>query len=106
MAHRTTCTNWCKIDSFLPKLKSRLARIAQRIFSAPDADARRHGWQITITNDGLGRSYRDPRFDRLRACSACEGQGCYPRDTICSVCDGAGRIRLNPGVPQPGRGRP
>jgi hypothetical protein len=56
MPHRTTCTNCRKIDGFLPKLKSHLlARVAQRIFAAPDADARRHGWQITITNDGRGR---------------------------------------------------
>ncbi len=106
MAHRTTRTNCCKIDSLLRKLKSRLARIAQRIFAAPDADARRHGWQVTITNVGWGRSYRDPRFDRLLTCSACKGQGCYPGDTICSICDGTGRIVLDPAVSQPRRGLP
>jgi hypothetical protein len=106
MAHRTTRTNYCKIDSFLPKLKSRLAGIAQRIFAAPDADARLHGWQVTITNDGWGRSYRDPRFDRLLACSACKGQGCCPRDTTCPVCNGTGRIVLDPAVSEPGRGLP
>jgi hypothetical protein len=107
MAHRTTGTNCRKIDGFLTKLKSRLlARVALRIFAAPDADARQHGWQITITNDGLGRIYRDPRFDRLRTCPACKGHGRYPRDTICSTCDGTGRIVLDQGVPQPGRGQP
>jgi hypothetical protein len=96
MAHRTTCTNCCKTDGFLPKLKNRLARIAQGIFAAPDADARRHGWQVTSTRGGFDRQYRDPRFDRLRACSACKGQGYYSGDgTICSACHGTGRIVLD-----------
>ena len=56
MPHRTTCTNCHKIGGFLRKLKSHLlARVTLRVFAAPDADARRHGWQITVTNDGRGR---------------------------------------------------
>jgi hypothetical protein len=41
-------------------------RAGQRIFVHDDAVARRHGWQISQTHAGLGRQYRDPRFDLLK----------------------------------------
>lgn len=38
-----------------------------RLFAKNDAEARWHDWQITELSGGLGRSYRDPRFDALRS---------------------------------------
>lgn len=32
-------------------------------FAADDATARACGWQVKVKSGGLGRSYRDPRFD-------------------------------------------
>jgi DnaJ-class molecular chaperone len=96
MPHRSTHTDHRKIDTFLLKLKGPLAGIAQRVFAASDADARRHGWQVTITRGGFGRTYRDPRFDYLVECTACNGRGCKPGNTTCSPCHATGRIVLDP----------
>lgn len=96
MPHRSTHTNYFKIHGFLLWLKSRLSAIPQRVFAAADADARRYGWQVTVTRGGFGRTYRDPRFDYLVACTACSGPGCKSGDTTCSACHGTGRIVLDP----------
>lgn len=39
--------------------------IGRRLHAVPDAIASRLDWQVTPTQWGLGREYRDPRFDRL-----------------------------------------
>jgi hypothetical protein len=107
MPKRTTHSDHCKIFSFLLRLKSRLLAIKQQVFAVSDAHARQHGWQITVTRGGFGRTYRDPRFDYLAPCTACDGGGCNPRDATCSACHGTGRIVLDPAaVSQPRRGRP
>jgi hypothetical protein len=41
-------------------------RAGARLFAMNDQEAGWHGWQITETWGGLGRQYRDPRFDALR----------------------------------------
>lgn len=108
MSDRTTHSDHCKIYSFfLSRLKSRLSAITQQVFAVPDTHARRHGWQVTVTRGGFGRRYRDPRFDYLAPCAACNGRGCNPHGTTCSACHGTGRIVLDPAaVSQPRRGRP
>ena len=107
MPHRTTRSDHCKIFSFLLKLKTRLSTIAQQVFAVPDADARRHSWQITITHGGFGRRYRDPRFDYLAPCTACSGRGGNPRGITCPACGGTGRIVLDSAaVSRPRRGQP
>jgi hypothetical protein len=40
-------------------------RCGDRRFAANDTEAYWWGWQITKTHGGLGRSYRDIRFDTL-----------------------------------------
>jgi hypothetical protein len=42
-----------------------LRRFADRRFAMNDAEAYWRGWQITTTSGGLGRRYRDLRFDTL-----------------------------------------
>jgi hypothetical protein len=107
MSYRTTRSDHCKIYSFLLKLKSCLAAIAQQVFAGPDANARRHGWQIAVTHGGFGRRYRDARFDYLVPCIACNGRSRDPCGTTCPACGGTGRIVLDPvGVSRPGRGQP
>jgi hypothetical protein len=41
-------------------------RAGTRLFARNDEEASWHGWQVTETWGGLGRQYRDPRFDALR----------------------------------------
>ena len=66
-------------------------RIWDRLFAADDARARGYGWQITAQRGGLGRSYRDPRFDLLATCTECRGTGVDADDSPCWVCPGTGR---------------
>jgi hypothetical protein len=84
-----------------------LSAIGNKIFRADDRRARDQGWQIIPRRGGLSRVYRDPRFDRLLPCTACNGRGCNPRGTTCCACHGVGRIVLDPAaVSRPGRGQP
>jgi hypothetical protein len=41
-------------------------RTGTRLYAMNDQEAGWHGWQITETWGGLGRQYRDARFDLLR----------------------------------------
>src|SRR4030081_3579219 len=42
-----------------------LNAIGSKILQIDDRRPRYHGWQITPHRGGLGRTYRDPRFDPL-----------------------------------------
>jgi hypothetical protein len=70
-----------------------LRRWGERRFALNDTEAHWWGWQITKTLGGLGRRYRDIRFDRLAACLQCAGAGIWT-DTPCGPCLGTGRITL------------
>jgi hypothetical protein len=88
-------------------LLRRLGAIGSKIFREDDRRARDRGWQIIPRHGGLGRTYRDPRFDHLVGCAACNGNGCDPDGITCSGCHGTGRITLGPAaVSQLGRGQP
>ncbi len=63
-------------------------------FRKNDELARRHGWAVEIRQGGLGRGYRDPRFDTLAHCPACLGTGSNTADRLCQHCAGSGRITL------------
>ena len=41
-------------------------RAGRRLFTTNDSEASWHGWLVTETFCGLGRRYRDARFDALR----------------------------------------
>jgi hypothetical protein len=81
----------------LPELSARLAtcrrKLGDRLFAAHDAQARKNGWQIIPTNGGLGRCYRDPRFDSLATCPACPDAS-DQEDPPCQLCSGSGRVVL------------
>ena len=49
-------------------------RIGARLFLETDEEAYWHGWQVTQLHGGLGRGYRDPRFEARRAPAEPEGQ--------------------------------
>ena len=67
-------------------------RLGDHIFTWNDIDAYWRGWQIIRVHGGLGRRYRDPRFDALTACPQCQGGGSSARDTPCAPCLGTGRV--------------
>ena len=54
-------------DTFVAALAAWLADIlrreGERLFLTCDEEANWRGWEITPLYGGLGRSYRDPRFD-------------------------------------------
>ena len=70
-------------------------RICDRLFAADDARARGRGWQVTVQRGGLGRRYRDPRFDLLVTCTECHGAGVDADDRPCRRCPGTGRLVLD-----------
>jgi hypothetical protein len=66
-------------------------RLGDRLFAMNDAEAYWRSWQIIRTHGGLGRRYRDPRFDALAECPKCQGSG-LTADQPCPPCQGTGRI--------------
>lgn len=64
----------CNASTHLSKFKvwaipiTRLspAWLSHYLFAGPDKRAQAHGWQVSVIHGGLGRRYRDPRFDRFR----------------------------------------
>jgi hypothetical protein len=95
MTNRTTDTSHCKIYlRLLARLRASCEQSGRRLFAATDATAREHGWQIIPTNGGLGRRYRDPRFDNLASCLRCGGSGTRVPGSPCPTCAGTGRVTL------------
>jgi hypothetical protein len=72
-----------------------LSTIGIKIFRTDDYRAHKRGWQIIPRHGGLSRTYRDPRFDCLIPCRACNGRGYNPDHAICSRCGGSGRLVLD-----------
>ena len=66
-------------------------RLGDRLFAMNDAEAYWRSWQTTRTHGGLGRRYRDPRFDALAECPKCQGSG-PTADHLCLPCQDTGRI--------------
>jgi hypothetical protein len=64
-------------------------RIGDRLFAMNDAEAGWRGWQAINAYGGLGRRYRDPRFDTLCECPHCQGTG-SKADQDCAACLGTG----------------
>lgn len=86
----------------IPIIRLGLTKLEQRLFGDLDAQAEHDGWQVTRLRHGLARSYRDPRFDQLRACPACAGRGSMDGQP-CGPCRGTGRVtRARPPAPTPG----
>jgi hypothetical protein len=68
-------------------------RLGDRLFAMNDAEAYWSDWQMTRTHGGLGRRYRDPRFDTLAECQKCRGAGTTGSQP-CPPCLGTGRVTL------------
>lgn len=58
----------CKFKVWvIPITRLTPVRFGHYLFAGPDQRARAHGWQVSVIHGGLGRRYRDPRFDRFCA---------------------------------------
>jgi len=68
-------------------------RLGDRLFAMNDTEAYWRGWQITAVHGGLGRRYRDLRFDTLAECAPCRGAG-VTGDAPCVPCLGTGRVTI------------
>ena len=79
-------------------LARRIREAGSWLFSYEDDFARSHGWTVEERHGGLGRTYRDPRFNHLAQCPACAGIGTFPDDMLCTRCAGSGRITLRHGT--------
>ena len=71
-----------------------LDRAERRLFVADDAAAAARGWEVRRRPGGRGREYRDPRWDMVSACCACDGHG-YRGAHDCDECDATGVVRLD-----------
>ncbi len=87
-----------------PGLRQWFNRLGNRLHAAEDARARQRGWQITRTSRGMGRAYRDPRWDLITACEMCGGEGTHGVH-CCAACRGRGTVRLDQADLHPG-GKP
>jgi hypothetical protein len=93
MKDDTTNTDARKTVSRLARRS--LIRLGRRIFEADDRLAFQVGWEITQRGGGLGRSYRDPRFNTLTECTECQGNGVNAAYLPCSKCHATGRITIS-----------
>jgi hypothetical protein len=75
-----------------------LRALGNKIFRTDDCRARDRGWQVIPCHGGVGRTYRDKRFDDLAPCAACSGRGCTRYGVTCAECDGTGRLVLDSAV--------
>jgi hypothetical protein len=64
-----------------------------RLTTADHPDGHPAGLQMTRAHGGLGRRYRDPRFDTLAECTQCRGAG-FRADVRCLPCLGTGRVTI------------
>ncbi len=70
-----------------------LRGLGGRLFVMNDAEAGWRDWQTISCRVGLGRRYRDARFDFLVWCPGCDGDGIDPAVVLpCAICAGTGRL--------------
>jgi hypothetical protein len=74
LAARPLALAHAAINEILAWLADIPGRIGARLFLEADEEAYWHGWQITPLHGGLGRSYRDLRFDARSAPAGADGQ--------------------------------
>lgn len=79
------------VDVLLSWLAAIPRRLGEKLFATNDIEACWRGWQIIKRHGGLGRRYRDPRFDTLAACGRCRGAG-VSADQPCGPCQGSRRL--------------
>ena len=89
-----TSAKTTRSERYRQRLAAWIRALGEWLFRDDDARAVRHGWQIETRRGGLGRVYRDPRFDRLARCPDCGGSGTGESGGPCHRCSATGRIVL------------
>jgi hypothetical protein len=65
-----------KLSSLLlTRNRSSLPSLTQHLLAAPDAAARQHGWHVSSTHHGFGRTNHDSHLGGLPLCAECWGRG-------------------------------
>jgi hypothetical protein len=83
-----------------PKPDERLAgwtarcvqQLGDMVFATEDQEASWHAWNVEPRYAGLGRLYRDQRFDALVACPRCHRVSTMAGRTVCQQCSAADRL--------------
>jgi hypothetical protein len=66
-----------------------LAQAGDMVFARTDAEASWHAWDMERRHAGLGRCYRDPRFDTLVSCLRCHDISTTTGRPVCGPCSAA-----------------
>jgi hypothetical protein len=69
-----------------------LALTGDLVFASKDAEASWHAWDMERRDAGLGRAYRDPRFDTLVSCPRCHNASTVADGSACRQCAAAERL--------------
>jgi hypothetical protein len=69
-----------------------LDAVEHRIFVRDDLEAIARGWRVHRARP-FSRTYRDPRWDDVSACSDCRGSG-TAHAHACDTCAGTGTVRV------------
>lgn len=73
-------------------LSTVFAQVGDLIFASSDEEARWRAWDIQVRQVGLGRRYRDRRFDTRVPCLRCPGIGAEADGSACRDCSLARRL--------------
>jgi hypothetical protein len=65
--------------------------VERHVFAVDDLEAIARGWRVH-RHRPFSRTYRDPRWDDVSACSDCRGSGTVQAD-VCGTCAGTGTVR-------------
>lgn len=84
-------TPFGRIRTWIVSLPDRLDRI---VFRDLDLRATARGWQV-LPGPRFRRTYRDPRWDGIRECPRCHGEG-VEQNRRCPECAGDGTVRRLP----------
>jgi hypothetical protein len=68
------------------------AQAGELMFAHSDQEARWRAWDIQVRQAGLGRRYRDRRFDTLVPCLRCPGTDAEAERAACQDCSLAKRL--------------
>lgn len=69
-----------------------LAIAGDLVFASKDTEASWHAWDMERRHAGLGRAYRDPRFDTLVSCPRCHNVSTVADGSACRQCSAAERL--------------
>jgi hypothetical protein len=69
-----------------------LTRVGNLLFAGKDQEAGWHAWSVERRGAGLGRAYRDPRFDTLASCPRGHRVSTVADGTACQQCSAAERL--------------